>query len=41
MQPMKSSLDLDAIRKSEAGFLITPEMEFRKETIYFIVIDRF
>jgi len=24
-----------------AGFLVTPEMEFRKETIYFIVIDRF
>ncbi|MEB3352473.1 MAG: alpha-amylase family glycosyl hydrolase [Cyanobacteriota bacterium] len=24
-----------------AGFLLTPEMEFRKETIYFIVIDRF
>ena len=23
------------------GFLMTPEMEFRKETIYFIVIDRF
>jgi cyclomaltodextrin glucanotransferase len=26
---------------NEAGFLVTPEMEFRKETIYFIVIDRF
>lgn len=41
MQPMETRLDLDAIRHSNAGFLITPEMEFRKETIYFIVIDRF
>lgn len=27
--------------RAQSGFLVTPEMEFRKETIYFIVIDRF
>ena len=30
-----------ALPPEEAGFLVTPEMEFRKETIYFILIDRF
>jgi len=36
-----SGLDTEAIRQSSVGFLSTPEMDFRKETIYFIIIDRF
>ena len=30
-----------SMAQAQGGFLVTPEMEFRKETIYFIVIDRF
>ncbi|MFY8150297.1 MAG: alpha-amylase family glycosyl hydrolase [Prochlorococcaceae cyanobacterium] len=41
MDSCATRLDQDAIRRSPAGFLITPEMDFRRETIYFIVIDRF
>lgn len=41
MESLGKPLDTEAIRQSSAGFLITPEMDFRKETIYFIIIDRF
>jgi hypothetical protein len=39
MQTLDSRLDQQAIRRSSAGSLITPEMDFRKETIDFIVAD--
>jgi hypothetical protein len=41
MESFGKHFDMEAIRQSSAGFLITPEMDFRKETIYFIIIDRF